>query len=83
MNQTTATSATFTKVPVSPERLQSALADAELWAEHGYSQRSRDYWTAMRDTLRVMLGKTTEAPTMTGPEADIAALTILGPRSHA
>lgn len=64
---------------VSAAQMEHALRVAEGWAEDGYTQSSRDYWRGMRDTLRVLLGRTTERPTVTGPGADVAADTLLGP----
>ena len=64
---------------VTPAQMRHALEVAEGWAEHGYSQSSRDYWTGMRDTLRVLLGHTTERPRVTGPGTDVAADILLGP----
>lgn len=58
--------------------LPKALEEAETWAKHGYSPESRAYWEGMRDTLRVLMGLTTEAPTGTGPGTDVAAFVILG-----
>jgi hypothetical protein len=56
--------------------LTEALETAEGWAEHGYTEGSKSYWTGMRDTIRVVLGITTEAPT--GSATDPAAFTIIG-----
>lgn len=58
--------------------LTDALDTSEGWSEHGYTETSKAYWTGMRDTLRVVLGITTEVPTVTGPGTDTAALMILG-----
>jgi len=60
---------------LSVEQLQEALDQAELWSVHGYSAASRAYWQGMRDTLRVVLGVTTDPPMMTADDA--AACTIL------
>lgn len=57
--------------------MRSALVDAEALADHGHSERSRAYHEGIRDTLRVLLGVVTEAPTVTGPETNIAALYLL------
>jgi hypothetical protein len=57
------------------EDLRRSLAEAEEWAEGGYSVESRAYWTGMRDTLRVLLGITTKPPTCSVD--DPAALTLL------
>lgn len=64
---------------VSKAQMQAALDTAEGWAEHGYSPESKQYWTGMRDTLRVLLGVTTERPMSTGPGTDVAADTLLRP----
>lgn len=50
---------------------------AKAWAECGYTPESRAYWSGMRDTLAVVLGITTEAPHVTGPDSDVAAITLL------
>lgn len=64
--------------PVSEDALRAALERAEAWSEDGYTETSKAYWSGIRDTLRVVLGITTEAPTSTGPDCDVAALEILG-----
>ena len=46
-----------------------ALAEAEVWAEAGYTAESRAYWAGMRDTLRVVLGVTASAPTLSTADA--------------
>lgn len=56
--------------------LNESLGTAEGWSEHGYTDGSKSYWTGMRDTIRVVLGITTEVPT--GSASDAAAFTILG-----
>lgn len=63
---------------VSRVAMVEALAEAAGWAEHGYSVESRHYWRGIRDTLLVVLGVTTVIPTVTGPDTDVAALTLLG-----
>jgi len=68
---------TESTVPVTRNALASAWAEANGWAEHGYTEVSRSYWRGMRDTLGVLLGYTTERPTVTGPGADIAADVLL------
>lgn len=60
------------------DELASALAHAEVWAEGGYSAESRAYWQGMRDTLRVLTGRTTRTPGVSSD--DPAALTLLGRR---
>lgn len=72
-------SAVATLVPVSRAQMESALRTAEGWAEDGYTEEGRAYWCGMRDTLRVILGITTERPISTGPGTDVAADTLLGP----
>lgn len=64
-------------IPTSETRLRRVLAEAETWSEGGYTETSRTYWQGMRDTLRAILGITTEIPSVTGPGADIAALLLL------
>ena len=61
---------------VATAALTEALETAETWAEHGYSEGSKSYWSGMRDTLRIVLGQTTEAPR--DSTVDPAATTILG-----
>jgi hypothetical protein len=56
-------------------QLLAGLAEAEAWTRDGYSAESRAYWQGMRDTLRVVLGITTEPPTCSTD--DPAALTLL------
>lgn len=63
--------------PVTEHKAQQALDLAEGWAQYGYTVESRAYWRGMRDTLRVLLGVTTEAPRESGPGADVAAMTLL------
>ena len=58
---------------------EAALADAEFWAENGRTEGSRMYWKGMRDTLRVITGKTIVPPTVS--RDDPAALVLLGVRS--
>lgn len=62
---------------VTEAKAQAALDLAEGWAQYGYTVESRAYWSGMRDTLRVLLGITTERPTASGPGTDVAALTLL------
>lgn len=62
------------KIPRTDLDYETALAEAETWAEGGYSAESRAYWTGMRDTLRAVLGITTRQPTLS---TDDAAATIL------
>lgn len=61
---------------VDSRALTESLGTAEGWAEHGYTEHGQAYWSGMRDTLRVVLGITTVAPTSS--QADTAAYTILG-----
>ena len=65
-------------VDFSRTALETALQEAEGWAEDGYSDTSCAYWAGMRDTLKVLLGYTTEVPTATGTSVDAAAISILG-----
>lgn len=58
--------------------LTEALETADNWSEFGSSEVGRATWSGIRDTLRVVLGITTERPRVTGPGTDIAADTILG-----
>jgi hypothetical protein len=58
-------------------KVREALDLAEGWARYGYTVESRAYWRGMRDTLRVLLGVTTEAPRLTGAGTDQAASTLL------
>jgi hypothetical protein len=62
---------------VTEAKAWQALDLAEGWATYGYTRESRAYWTGMRDTLRVLLGVTTEAPRESGPGTDVAAMTLL------
>lgn len=64
-------------VPVSTEAMHETLERATFWAEHGYTDRSKAYWSGIRDTLQVMLGITTERPGATGPDCDVAAEELL------
>lgn len=57
--------------------LQKAHEYAQTWAEGGYTEVSRSYWSGMRDALAVMLGYTTEQPRATGPGCDGAAFAML------
>jgi hypothetical protein len=54
---------------------RAALKEAEAWSEGGYSEESRAYWQGMRDTLRVLLGVTTQFPVLSTHDA--AATTLL------
>jgi hypothetical protein len=54
---------------------RAALDEAEAWAEDGYTAESRAYWEGMRDTLRVLLGITTQFPAVSTDDA--AATTLL------
>lgn len=62
---------------VSQSTLEHAYEEASAWAEDGYSEKSRAYWSGMRDTLAVILGKTTAMPSETGPGSDVAAVVML------
>lgn len=73
--------ATNTVVPLHGTALHEALEEATGWSEHGYSPDSKAYWTGMRDTLRVVLGITTEKPRDT--TADPAAFSILSAQYRA
>lgn len=65
--------------PMNEAVLREALSTAEGWAKGGYSDGSKDYWAGMRDTLRIVLGITTEVPAATPDgHVDAAAITILG-----
>jgi hypothetical protein len=54
---------------------RAALDEAEAWAEGGYTTESRAYWEGMRDTLRVVVGITTQFPAVSVDDA--AATTLL------
>lgn len=60
------------------EQLRRGLEQAEIWSDGGYSESSRSYWQGMRDTLRVILGVTTQVPGVSVDDA--AAFTLLGGR---
>jgi hypothetical protein len=62
---------------VSETVMRSVLADAAIWADPASGSASQEYWRGMRDTLRVLLGITTERPTVTGPGTDVAAYLLL------
>ena len=72
-----APTSTFT-APVSEAAAREALDTAETWAQHGYSDGSKEYWRGTRDTLRVLLGITTVKRVATGPGCDAAADALLG-----
>lgn len=64
--------------PMNEAALREALADADGWAENSSTETGRAYYAGMRDTLRVVLGITTERPRITGPDSDVAADLIIG-----
>lgn len=60
---------------VSQEQLRHGLEYSTFWAAEG-SANARPYWDGVRDTLRVVLGITTEVPGVSVDDA--AAFMILG-----
>lgn len=70
-----------TVVPLASTALHEALEEVTGWAVHGYSETSRSYYEGVRDTLRIVLGITTEIPAEAG--MDPAAVYILGAQHRA
>ena len=66
---------------VTLESMHAGEVTASGWTVHGYSPESQAYWQGMRDTLRVILGITTEPPRHTGEGADVAADELLRKRT--
>lgn len=62
-------------VQIDTARLEAAYQYAAAWAEGGWSPESRAYWEGMRDTLAVVLGRTTKPPQCSTD--DPAALVLL------